>query len=261
MLVVGGGNTGAEIALDLAEHGATPTLCVRTPVNVVPRDFLGIPAQVTSLRMRSLPLAMRDQVGRWASWLTFGDLSRYGLPPPALGPISSVLLRGRIPIIDVGTVDAIKRGAIAVKPGVARCTARGAIFADGSEEASTPSSRRPAISRRSPASSTSLACSMPGAIPGAGRPMGPGASTSWVTTTSRLACFARSAVRPRPLPPMSSQRCFVVNCRRYPRSSHAPAESLPCPATHRWSCTWITPRSTSSALQPIQKEACDERQA
>ena len=56
MLVVGGGNTGAEIALDLAEHGATPTLSVRTPVNVVPRDFLGIPAQVTSLRMRPLPL-------------------------------------------------------------------------------------------------------------------------------------------------------------------------------------------------------------
>jgi len=134
VLVVGGGNTGAEIALDLAEHGATPTLCVRTPVNVVPRDFLGIPAQVTSLRMRSLPLAMRDRIGRWASWLTFGDLSRYGLPRPALGPISSVLLRGRIPIIDVGTVDAIKRGAIAVKAGVARCTARGAIFADGSEE-------------------------------------------------------------------------------------------------------------------------------
>ncbi len=134
VLVVGGGNTGAEIALDLAEHGATPTLSVRTPVNVVPLDFLGIPAQVTSLRMQSLPLAMRDRIGRWASWLTFGDLSRYGLPRPALGPISSVLLRGRIPIIDVGTVDAIKRGAIAVKPGVARCTARGAIFADGSEE-------------------------------------------------------------------------------------------------------------------------------
>ena len=134
VLVVGGGNTGAEIALDLAEHGATPTLSVRTPVNVVPRDFLGIPAQVTSLRMRSLPLAMRDRIGRWASWLTFGDLSRYGLPRPALGPISSVLLRGRIPIIDVGTVDAIKRGAIAVKPGVGRCTAGGAIFADGSEE-------------------------------------------------------------------------------------------------------------------------------
>jgi len=133
VLVVGGGNTGAEIALDLSEHGATPTLCVRTPVNIVPRDFFGIPAQVTSLRMQSLPLVMRDRIGRWASWLTFGDLSRYGLPRPALGPVSSILLRGRIPIIDIGTVDAIKRGAIAVKPGVARCTARGAIFADGSE--------------------------------------------------------------------------------------------------------------------------------
>jgi len=39
VLVVGAGNTGAEIALDLAEHGAKPTLAVRSPVNVVPRDF------------------------------------------------------------------------------------------------------------------------------------------------------------------------------------------------------------------------------
>jgi indole-3-pyruvate monooxygenase len=135
VLVAGAGNTGAEIALDLAEHNAMPTLSVRTPVNVVPRDFLGMPAQVTSLRMRSLPLAMRDSIGRWASWLTFGDLSRYGLTRPALGPISSVLLRGRIPIIDVGTVDAIKRGAITVKPGVARLTRNGATFMDGSDAA------------------------------------------------------------------------------------------------------------------------------
>ena len=52
VLVVGAGNTGAEIALDLAERGAKPTLAVRTPVNVVPREFLGMPTQLTSIRMR-----------------------------------------------------------------------------------------------------------------------------------------------------------------------------------------------------------------
>src|SRR5262245_13178331 len=43
VLVVGAGNTGAKIALDLAEHGARPAMALRSPVNIVPRDFLGIP--------------------------------------------------------------------------------------------------------------------------------------------------------------------------------------------------------------------------
>jgi cation diffusion facilitator CzcD-associated flavoprotein CzcO len=133
VLVVGAGNTGAEIALDLLEHGARPTLAVRTPVNVVPRDFLGMPTQVTSIRMSKLPLAVGDRVGRIVSRLAFGDLRPHGLLRPALGPLSSIKLRGRIPLIDVGTVGAIKRGAIAVKPAVARFTEGGAFFSDGSE--------------------------------------------------------------------------------------------------------------------------------
>jgi indole-3-pyruvate monooxygenase len=132
-LVVGAGNSGAEIALDLAEHGVPVALAVRTPVNVVRRDFLGIPAQLTTIRLRRLPRPMLDRVGRWISRAAFGDLTRYGLPPAALGPVSSIVLRGRIPIIDVGTVDAIKRGRIAVKPAVARLTRTGAVFADRTE--------------------------------------------------------------------------------------------------------------------------------
>jgi indole-3-pyruvate monooxygenase len=133
VLVVGAGNTGAEIALDLVEHGATPTLSVRTPVNVVPRDFLGIPMQVTSIRLRRIPVALADRIGRMVARLAFGDLARHGLARPELGPLSSIKLRGRIPLIDVGTVAAIKRRAIAVKPALARFTAGGAVFSDGSE--------------------------------------------------------------------------------------------------------------------------------
>jgi cation diffusion facilitator CzcD-associated flavoprotein CzcO len=135
VLVVGAGNTGAEIALDLVEHGARPTLSVRTPVNVVPRDFLGVPMQVTSIRLRKLPIALADRIGRVVSRLAFGDLGRHGLSRPGLGPLSSIKLRGRIPLIDVGTVAAIKRGAIAVKPALARFTEGGAVFSDGSEVA------------------------------------------------------------------------------------------------------------------------------
>ena len=132
VLVVGVGNSGAEIALDLAERGAKPTLAVRTPVNVVPRDFLGMPTQLTSIRTRWAPLRLADGLGRLVSRLAFGNLARYGLARPELGPLSSIKLRRRIPLIDVGTIGAIKRGEIAVKPAVARFTETGAVFADGS---------------------------------------------------------------------------------------------------------------------------------
>ncbi len=130
VLVVGAGNTGAEIALDLVEHGAAPTLAVRAPINVVPRDLLGMPIQLTSIRLARAPLAVADAVGRLGAWLAFGNLTRLGFPRPAMGPVSAIAKRRRIPLIDVGTITAVKRGRIAVKPGVARLTQAGAVFAD-----------------------------------------------------------------------------------------------------------------------------------
>jgi len=132
VLVVGAGNTGAEIALDLAERGAQTTIALRSPVNVVPRDFLGMPTQLTSIRMRRAPLKLADGIGRLVSRLAFGNLTRHGFARPDLGPLSAIKLRRRIPLIDVGTIAAIKRGEIAVKPAVERFTETGAMFADGS---------------------------------------------------------------------------------------------------------------------------------
>jgi hypothetical protein len=135
VLVVGAGNSGAEIALDLAERGAHPTLAVRSPVNVVPRDFLGMPTQLTSIRLRRAPLPVADAVARMVSRVAFGNLARYGLARPAVGALSDIARRGRVPILDVGTIAAIKRGEIAVKPAVERLEESGAVFADGSSSA------------------------------------------------------------------------------------------------------------------------------
>jgi len=44
-LVVGAGNSGAEIALDLAEHGARAELSVRGRLHVTLRDTLGLPTR------------------------------------------------------------------------------------------------------------------------------------------------------------------------------------------------------------------------
>lgn len=131
VLVVGLGNTGAEIALDLLEHGAKPAISVRGPVNVVPRDFLGTPTQVTGIRLSFMPRWLADRVGRVVSRLAFGNLERYGIQTPSVGPLTGIYDNRRIPLIDVGTIGEIKRGAIGVYPNVRTLTATGARFVDG----------------------------------------------------------------------------------------------------------------------------------
>jgi indole-3-pyruvate monooxygenase len=136
VLVVGAGNSGAEIALDLWESGARVAMSVRSPVHVVPRDLFGIPAQLTSLHFFSrLPPRIADRLSLAAVDRVYGDLSRFGLRRPDIGPVSQVLERGRIALIDIGTVALIKQGKIAVHPGIARFTPEGVVFTDGTERA------------------------------------------------------------------------------------------------------------------------------
>lgn len=135
VLVVGIGNSGAEIGIDLHEHGALPTFAVRSAVNVVPRDFLGTPSQLTALRLHRLPAPLRDAFGRLIARIAFGDLRRLGLRTGGDGPATRLEREGRVPVIDVGTIGLIRAGAIRVVPGIARFEPDGVVFTDGSREA------------------------------------------------------------------------------------------------------------------------------
>jgi indole-3-pyruvate monooxygenase len=131
VLVVGLGNSGAEIAIDLVEWGARPDIAVRSPVNVVPRDVLGRPIQRTAILLSFLPLRVRDAIGRLTSRAAFGDLTAIGMPRPSEGPVSQIAHRGRIPVIDVGTVALVRAGKIALRPDVARFDGDRVQFVDG----------------------------------------------------------------------------------------------------------------------------------
>ncbi|MBT8447891.1 MAG: NAD(P)/FAD-dependent oxidoreductase [Gammaproteobacteria bacterium] len=135
VLVVGMGNTGAEIALDLVEHGARPTLAVRGPVNVVRRDSFGLPVQKTALKLQRLPPGIADRVGRVLQRLTVGSLEPWGIQKPAMSPVIQLKTTGQTPVIDIGTVDAIRRGDIAVRPGLRAFHDSEIEFTDGTREA------------------------------------------------------------------------------------------------------------------------------
>lgn len=135
VLVVGLGNSGAEIALDLAQQGVDVTLSVRSPQNIVYRDVLGVPVHLTALLLSRLPPSWGDAVSAVLRDMTVGDLRRWGIITSSLAPMRQVRDTGRAPLIDTGTVARIRRGDIGVRPAIRRFLPRGVVFADGGEAA------------------------------------------------------------------------------------------------------------------------------
>ncbi|KAA3448345.1 NAD(P)/FAD-dependent oxidoreductase [Mesorhizobium sp. SARCC-RB16n] len=131
VLIIGMGNTGAEIALDLAEGGARPTISVRDGVHIVPRELFGVPIQMVGMATRLGPQRINDAQFPIILDLVLGRLEKFGLRRPKHGLLQQIALSSRIPVIDVGTIGKIREGAIKVAPDIAEISERGARFADG----------------------------------------------------------------------------------------------------------------------------------
>lgn len=134
VLVVGCGNSGAEVALDLCDGGADVALVVRGPTWVLPRDLLGLSSQGSTLNLLRLPLPVADTIAKTLMRVVVGDLSQYGIRGPVKGPYRTIVEDGRIPMIDVGTLARIKSGDIRVRSAVAGLNGLYAQFDDGRRE-------------------------------------------------------------------------------------------------------------------------------
>ncbi|MFE6754475.1 flavin-containing monooxygenase [Streptomyces sp. NPDC057684] len=131
VLVVGVGNTGAEIAVDLAEGGASRVrLAVRTAPHIVRRSTAGWPAQRTGILCRRLPVAIVDRLARPMAKLSVPDLTEQGLPRPTTGLYSRVR-EGAIPVQDVGLIDAVRTGKVEPVAAVESFEDGKVVLADG----------------------------------------------------------------------------------------------------------------------------------
>lgn len=131
-LVVGPGNSGAEIAADLADAGVRVSLAMRTPPNVVLRAIAGIPSQALVISMSALPVTAQDALAGLLQRVAVGDLRAYGIPKAPRG-IATQLARDDVtPTIDVGLIRALKSGGVKIVAAVERFTKDAVVLADGS---------------------------------------------------------------------------------------------------------------------------------
>ena len=133
VLVVGVGNTGAEIAVDLVEGGAGRVrLAVRTAPHIVRRSTAGWPAQATGILCRRLPTAVVDRIAPHIERLSVPDLSAFGLPRPDTGLYARVL-DGAIPVQDVGLIDAVRSRRVEPVAAVEAFDGDRVLLADGTD--------------------------------------------------------------------------------------------------------------------------------
>jgi len=136
VLVVGAGNSGAEIATDVADGGASRSrLSVRNPPQIVRRATAGIPAQLIGIGIRKLPPGWVDPFSIAQRKLSIPDLAAQGLPRPEHGIRTSFITTGTTPILDVGIVGAVRSGRVQIVAAVERFEGGDVVLADGSRVA------------------------------------------------------------------------------------------------------------------------------
>jgi len=127
VLVVGGGNSGCDIAVESAQNAVLTRLSLRRGYHFLPKFFHGTPIDICGERMLRwrLPLAVRRVLGAGASFVMLGSRSVLGLPKP------DHRLFETHPVINSQLMYYLGHGDIAIRPEVAQLCGDSVKFVDG----------------------------------------------------------------------------------------------------------------------------------
>jgi putative flavoprotein involved in K+ transport len=127
VLIVGAGNSAAEIAAELAHAGAHVIVSVRTGARVVPLRLFGVPIQYVAATLNWLPLRVQRKIASVIAKVSEVVRGPAVFPPPVDTDCPDV------PLIGFHLVDAVRAGTVRIAPGIAELTTEGARFVDGSQ--------------------------------------------------------------------------------------------------------------------------------
>ncbi|MCI0687334.1 MAG: NAD(P)-binding domain-containing protein [Sporichthyaceae bacterium] len=128
VLVLGIGNSAADIAVEASRAAAATFLAIRRSAHVIPRYVLGRPADATAKSMSLLPIRIQELLDTGVLFLARGRVSWSGLPQPRHRVLQAH------PTMSSDLLPAIRRGFITVKPNLAELQGDRVRFTDGSTE-------------------------------------------------------------------------------------------------------------------------------
>ncbi|MFI5907496.1 flavin-containing monooxygenase [Dactylosporangium sp. NPDC051541] len=130
VLVVGGGNSAMDIAVDASHAAASTLLSLRRGVWVVPKYLLGRPSDTLNGALaKRLPWRLRQRISQAILRIAVGSPQRYGLPVPTHGFLQDH------PTLSDALLPRITHGEIAVRPGIDRFEGGEVVFTDGRHDA------------------------------------------------------------------------------------------------------------------------------
>lgn len=130
VLVVGSGNSGAEIAVELLGTAAEVRMAVRTPPLLVPADPK---LHRVGALFWWLPENLVDKLSISTHRSHYRDLAEHGLPVPTEGVHARFNRDGTSPTADRGFAEAVRSGRLTITPAVTALTGDGVRLEDGQE--------------------------------------------------------------------------------------------------------------------------------
>lgn len=127
VLIVGGGNSGVDIACEAALVSNGAVISLRRGYYFFPKHILGSPSDALNNKLPT-PYWIQRIVAKFLLKIFVGDLTKYGLPKPDHEPLQSH------PIINSQILHYLSHGDLKVAADVASFKGRSVLFKDGTEE-------------------------------------------------------------------------------------------------------------------------------
>lgn len=131
VLVVGGGNSACDIAVDVGRVAAATTISLREGYYILPKVMFGRPVDQLYAKLRQrlhLPKFLVEPIVKAIVSLEVGPWRKYGLQKPEGSPTSMH------PTLNTAILIALRDGAVRPRPGIARFEGERVHFVDGSVE-------------------------------------------------------------------------------------------------------------------------------
>lgn len=123
VLVVGAGNSGTEVAVELGAARIETGIVVRSGVNFIPYPTLAFPVEAAAWLFRHVP----PMIGNWLLRQVRPSFAHLGLPPHPDPPMEA------FPVVGFELPEAVERGLVTVYGEIARLQSHAVCFADGRE--------------------------------------------------------------------------------------------------------------------------------